>query len=249
MTREKLMTLLRDPNQTGQAVDELNRLIAEYPYFHTGHQLYLKSLHQTDMKKMAMQLKVSALSVRDRDVLYQYINRRIQQVDTPKKEELPPPMPYSQQKPLPSDEKLQKTYEPEEDEPLSTTGIYSEKQLEAILSKGAQKKIGSAQQKDAKEGASEEDETNKKDPAWTSSELIDFFLKTNPKIVPKDSQYEVDMSGSLQENNEIATETLADIYASQGHKNKAIEIYEQLILKYPQKYRYFAAQIERLKNS
>jgi TolA-binding protein len=51
----------------------------------------------------------------------------------------------------------------------------------------------------------------------------------------------------MQDAQEVATETLADIYATQGHKDKAIEIYEQLILKYPEKHIYFAAQIERLK--
>ena len=75
MTKEKLIALLRNPDQTGQAVDELDRLIEEYPYFHIGYQLYLKGLRQTDEKKMVSQLKKTALCVRDRDVLYHYINR------------------------------------------------------------------------------------------------------------------------------------------------------------------------------
>ena len=160
MTKEKIIELVRDPIQTGQAVEELNRLIEEYPYFHTGYQLYLKGLQLTDEKKMTSCLMKAALSVRDRDLLYRYIHC-----------------------------------------------------------------------------------------PWTSGELIDFFLKTNPRIVPKDSQYEVNLSESLQESNEIVTETLADIYVVQGHKDKAIEIYEHLILKYPEKNIYFAAQIERLNNS
>ena len=78
-------------------------------------------------------------------------------------------------------------------------------------------------------------------------DLIDSFLKADAKIKPGNSQYEADLSVGLQETPDFYTETLADIYAMQGYKNKAIDIYEQLILKYPEKHIYFAAQIKRLK--
>lgn len=45
----------------------------------------------------------------------------------------------------------------------------------------------------------------------------------------------------------VCTETLATIYASQGFYSKAIEIYSKLILIYPEKNTYFAAQIDKLK--
>ena len=53
---------------------------------------------------------------------------------------------------------------------------------------------------------------------------------------------------SVIEHDDIATETLARIYAEQGHHQRAIKIYQQLILKFPEKSRYFAAQIKNLEN-
>ena len=47
---------------------------------------------------------------------------------------------------------------------------------------------------------------------------------------------------------DFVTETLAQIYASQGYFAQAKEIYEKLILAYPEKSAYFAALIEKLKS-
>jgi hypothetical protein len=49
------------------------------------------------------------------------------------------------------------------------------------------------------------------------------------------------------EAKEIITEAMAEVWAKQGHKEKAVEIYEKLSLLNPSKSHYFAARIEALK--
>lgn len=53
---------------------------------------------------------------------------------------------------------------------------------------------------------------------------------------------------SLDESTLPVSETLAKIYAVQGNYPKAIQAYEQLSLKYPEKKIFFANQIKELKN-
>ena len=51
---------------------------------------------------------------------------------------------------------------------------------------------------------------------------------------------------SVKDNEEIASETLAKIYTAQQNYQKAIDTYQKLILKNPEKKTYFAEQIEKL---
>lgn len=54
---------------------------------------------------------------------------------------------------------------------------------------------------------------------------------------------------SLLEQDEVLSETLAAILARQGQTEKAIKMYERLILHFPKKSAFFAAQIQKLKSS
>jgi hypothetical protein len=52
---------------------------------------------------------------------------------------------------------------------------------------------------------------------------------------------------SVSENAMPVSETLAQIFALQGNINKAIQVYEQLSLSFPEKKSFFASQIRNLK--
>ena len=83
------------------------------------------------------------------------------------------------------------------------------------------------------------------------SELIDKFITANPRIEPareKTNLLMEDISKSfIEEEGGFVTETLARIYINQGYYSKAIDIYEKLSLKFPEKSSYFASQIEKVK--
>jgi len=80
--------------------------------------------------------------------------------------------------------------------------------------------------------------------------LIDKFIEANPKIAPvkKDSPTPVNTGKGIAESPGLMTETLARVYLEQKKYTKAIQAYEILILKYPEKITFFADRILEIKN-
>ncbi len=80
-------------------------------------------------------------------------------------------------------------------------------------------------------------------------ELIDKFIESNPKIVPSKTAPAppVNIERSTQDTSYLMTETLARVYLEQKKYSKAIQAYEILILKYPEKSVFFADRISDIK--
>jgi hypothetical protein len=83
------------------------------------------------------------------------------------------------------------------------------------------------------------------------SDLIDKFIIANPRIEPNREKTTLQLDEiskpPAEEEGGFVTETLAKIYISQQYYSKAIDIYEKLSLKFPEKSSYFASQIEKVK--
>lgn len=85
-------------------------------------------------------------------------------------------------------------------------------------------------------------------------EIIDKFLVKLPGIKPdksalkKTDQRDL-VQQSLREDQEMVTETLAKLYLEQGHLSKALDAFEILLLRFPQKSSFFAGQIREIRKS
>lgn len=80
--------------------------------------------------------------------------------------------------------------------------------------------------------------------------ILDKFIKENPSISRPKAEFfnPINMARqSVEEDEELVTETLANLYYKQGNHKKAIRAYEKLCLLYPSKMSYFASLIQKIK--
>jgi tetratricopeptide (TPR) repeat protein len=80
------------------------------------------------------------------------------------------------------------------------------------------------------------------------AELIDKFIEASPKIPPiKQGTTNLNFELNETDTSYLMTETLARVYLEQKKYQKAIQAYEILILKYPEKSSFFADRITDIK--
>ncbi|NLF44216.1 MAG: tetratricopeptide repeat-containing protein [Bacteroidales bacterium] len=136
------------------------------------------------------------------------------------------------------------------------TGDLSTDERKQLLVDQVQKRIkeieeekNKEKQSEANQKSQEEKQRKTKKPSYTH--LIDKFIEEEPRIVAKkDLPPEVEnlAVSSVHDDSQLVSETLALIYTRQGNFEKAIDTYEKLCLKIPEKSTYFAEKIKLLKN-
>ena len=129
-----------------------------------------------------------------------------------------------------------------------------EKSKEKSKAKKKEKKKEKAQQEKEDLSSIDPSPVQEEISAEKNPDLIDQFIEKEPRIVPKPSTKKqkfynpVDMAKqSLVEDLSLSTETLAQVYMDQELYDKALECYENLLLKYPEKSSFFADRIAELK--
>jgi hypothetical protein len=91
-----------------------------------------------------------------------------------------------------------------------------------------------------------------------ATDLINSFLRRGAQAPPRrravppppdaEAEEQPDLSGpSTRAVPDLASENLAKILARQGKPDRAIAIYERLMVKHPEKIAYFTAQIDSLR--
>ena len=250
MLLPELENYLNNPSQIKNLQPEkLWQLLKQYPYFQTARLMLARQLHDTGHEAFPLSLKLASAYAYDRNILRNLIENKI-----PDSKLF---IQNSQQILINQEDSLNEgstfsaigTIETESGLPAEVaTVVFNEKQLETI--RLIKSRLGQIRYADETEDPDFNITENLEENAF--DEIIEKFLQNNPKInAPRRDFFNpVDVAKqSSVEPDDVVTETLAWIYEKQGLNEKAIKIYEKLMLLFPEKNTYFAARIKNLGES
>lgn len=249
--------------------DDLARVLDEFPYFQSARALRLKGLYNQNSFKYNYALKVTASHTTDRTVLFDFItsdtfvaiqkglyDKKLSQLldisvvdfEVIQPEiKLEPKANTVEQSILTS---IKEASEAEENTKIAVEKLDIGKPLDFSanekhsfqewLQLARIEPIVREKEKTTSPETTPLDEEKKK-----KAELIDKFIESNPKISPvKHSTTSTTFAESANtDTSYLMTETLARVYLEQKKYQKAIQAYEILILKYPEKSSFFADRI------
>ena len=258
--------MMRPERLKDDTVKEVEQLVADYPYFAIGQALLSVAYMNIDDKRYEPQLKRASSSMPNRDKLRQFTllarHRLLSEPLTPAlpDEFVPKDDVSSSSEPNAKDDLQgniirEKVFIiPEIDLRSSHEELSAEMALleEKRKSLDELKAIIAARLREIEEEKQQKEAGKPVAKKLSRKELIDKFITENPSISRPKAEFYNPLTvaqNSIIDQENIVSETLAKIYEQQGYVEKAISIYEKLRLKYPEKSRYFAAQIERLTDS
>jgi len=242
ISRDQLIQFVEKPGLLKeQTIGELKELVDEFPYFQSAQLLYTYNLFSRANFRYETYLKTCSIYATDRTILYQLLKQH------------EPPVkiagPVLPGKSRPAEDPA--LFELAEDQPVLETDIarlpvFSTSDTEIVDFDLLSFEPAGPTHFEQESFVSETKDDSKID-------LIDQFIKVNPSIQPRienipgrNEQSDLKEEGE-NENDEYITETLSRIYLKQGHYQKAIDSFERLSLKFPEKSVYFALQIEEIK--
>ena len=268
MDSKQLIGYMTRPERLkGDAVREVEQLVVDHPYFAIGQALLAIAYQNTGDERYDSQLRHTAAIMPNRDKL------RLFTLIAKHRFESEPDIPALPDEATPADNVFS-AIEPIETKEEQDSGIIHEKvfiipeidlsgsheELSAEMALLDEKRksldelkaIIAARLKQIEEEKQKKEAEQPAPKKLSRKELIDKFILENPSISRPKAEFYNPISvaqNSIIDQENIVSETLAKIYEKQGYMEKAISIYEKLGLKYPKKSRYFAAQIERLRES
>ena len=217
-----------DPNDR-KHFDMLEGLIEKHPNFHLIQAYHLKAIQQLKPELFDKALSHAAIATYDRELLYEFLETQFYEKVTP------------------INHKTQKTNSNLKENKKQTE---TSRQAKNLKKKYEQIKFPDSLRFSEWATYLKSNEAPKKDSNIDDKfELIDSFLAKNKKIVPNKNSYnKEDLSEkSWVASDELMTETLAKVFVKQKKYNRAIEAYQVLGLKYPEKNSLFADRIKEIK--
>ncbi len=222
-------------------ISYLEEIIEEYPYFTLAHTALLTQINKNE-RSYDNQLAKTALHFNNAPLLQLLLNPSEKSVLTeisPKVEfNSPAETTINETVPPPAAEKPAETVPAEVAgkeaplfEPLYTTDYFASQGIKLSEEMKANDKLG--------------------------RQLKSFteWLKTMKKVHPSQKNDSIVLDTTVEklaeksnEDAEIVTEAMAEVYESQGKYNKAKEIYQKLSLQNPAKSTFFAAKLEQIKD-
>jgi hypothetical protein len=265
MTREQMLSYMENPALlTEKTLGELREILDEFPYFQTAHLLYTRNLLSENNFRFTNQLKVCAVHATDRTVLYHLLFP--EQKSRKGENLLGINIPIDIKEGVSGLEMSEnvpdeyRSLQPENSTETIEPGKINHNMLNFKPGESVYRLEGEEIEpgktlaqlvKEINEGAGITKDLKSTD---LRGDLIDRFIKENPSLsnrglsLPENSYSNVDQDDTVTENDEFITETLARIYIKQGLYQKAINAFQRLTLKYPEKSVYFARQIEEVTN-
>lgn len=257
MNRTDFHGYVRNPGSVNSgSVSDIKEVLKLFPWFQSAHLLLLKGLKSTDDVRFDLHLRESATHIADRERLYYLINSTLTTVPEPAV--IAPAISHSEPvhssisepekqiiaAPSRTTEDLREEIEQRLRELDDTLLVIEGPHVEFISHELPVESIS---------GSSENLlEIEKEGNGGIQEDLIDKFIRLNPRIeVTREHPPAVaeDLSEKhASHSGGFISETLARIYIDQGYYSRAIDIYDKLCLKYPEKSSYFADQIEKIED-
>ena len=246
MNRKQFYQWMDDPSSLdANSLPDLQQLAIDYPYFQTARMLYLFNLKKLQDYRSDQELRRVAAYSADRKRLREWLGILENFEDKPGIRAKKTETELHSFEQIKVDDHL-RILEEKIKASLNEIELNKSRLRELIEEKKAI--VG-----DTGHPAQDSPEYDKKSslrPLPKDKLLEEFLLQKQNQPENRISFYSPEESArrSIEENEGVLSETLARLIAAQGKKDKAIKIYQQLMLKNPQKSSYFAAQIEKLKN-
>ncbi|TDE06256.1 tetratricopeptide repeat protein [Flavobacterium hiemivividum] len=267
-------TLINKPNTISeQQTLALEKVLDEFPFFQSARALRLKGLYNQNSFKYNFALKVTAAHTTDRTVLFDFITSdgfvAIQKRLYDKKALELLDIDVIDSEIITTQEKIEPKKNTVEQSILSSIKVATPVEPNENITETEEKlNIGTPLDfsKNEKHSFQEWLQLSRTQPIDRENEidsiskpqneyqkkkaaLIDKFIETSPKISPvkhgTPSTVKIDIN--QEDHSSLMTETLARVYLEQKKYQKAIQAYEILILKYPEKSSFFADRITDIK--